>query len=133
MSDVRSSTKRSRRAVLGGMGAIGAGLSTLGFPAIVRAQQTKQILKPIVAGLNAKAGDPSYESIARIPKILLEKYNIKAAWTPASLALHTQAVLQGAFILAKAKGSADIAAASVDHLRRYITLLFQQPKGKAQS
>ncbi|HEV2562641.1 MAG TPA: TetR/AcrR family transcriptional regulator [Rhizomicrobium sp.] len=62
-----------------------------------------------------------------------KKYGIKAAWTPASLALHTQAVLQGAFILAKAKGGADIAAASIDHLRRYVSLLFQQPKGKALS
>ena len=47
-----------------------------------------------------------------------------AEWTPASLALHTQAVLQGAFILAKAKGSAAIAADSVDHLTRYLKLLF---------
>lgn len=49
-------------------------------------------------------------------------------WTAASLALHTQAVLQGAFILAKAKAkdknSAKVAAESVDHLRRYIELLF---------
>jgi TetR/AcrR family transcriptional regulator, transcriptional repressor for nem operon len=44
----------------------------------------------------------------------------------ASLALHTQAVLQGAFILAKAKGGAAVAADSVDHLRRYIELLFQR-------
>ncbi|MFN0193949.1 MAG: TetR/AcrR family transcriptional regulator [Aestuariivirga sp.] len=49
---------------------------------------------------------------------------IKANWTPASLALHTQAVLQGAFILAKAKGGPEIAADSIDHLRRYIELLF---------
>lgn len=54
-----------------------------------------------------------------------KKYGIKASWTPASLALHTQAVLQGAFILAKAKGGAEVASASVDHLRRYIVLLFQ--------
>jgi TetR/AcrR family transcriptional regulator, transcriptional repressor for nem operon len=33
-------------------------------------------------------------------------------------------VLQGAFILAKVKDSADIAAASVDHLRRYVELSF---------
>ena len=50
-------------------------------------------------------------------------------WTAASLALHTQAVLQGAFILAKARdGSADavtVAFASVDHLRRYVELLFR--------
>lgn len=60
-----------------------------------------------------------------------KKYGIKASWTPASLALHTQAVIQGAFILAKAKDSAGIAADSIDHLRRYITLLFQPAKGKA--
>lgn len=40
------------------------------------------------------------------------------------LALHTQAVIQGAFILAKATGDPDIAARSVDHLRRYVDLLF---------
>lgn len=45
-------------------------------------------------------------------------------WTAKSLALHTQAVLQGAFILAKARGGAEIAADSVDHLRRYIELIF---------
>ena len=48
-------------------------------------------------------------------------------WTPESLALHTQAVIQGSFILAKAKGSAAAAAESLDHLRRYIELLFQTP------
>jgi TetR/AcrR family transcriptional regulator, transcriptional repressor for nem operon len=46
-------------------------------------------------------------------------------WTAESLALYTQATLQGAFILAKATGSAAIAAQCVDHLRRYIELLFQ--------
>ena len=52
-------------------------------------------------------------------------HGIRGGWTAKSLALHTQAVLQGAFILAKAKGSAEIAASSVDHLRCYIELLFQ--------
>jgi TetR/AcrR family transcriptional repressor of nem operon len=51
---------------------------------------------------------------------------IVAAWTPQSLAFHTQAVLQGAFILAKATGDAATAAESVDHLRRYVELLFQK-------
>ncbi|MBN8534473.1 MAG: TetR/AcrR family transcriptional regulator [Rhizobiales bacterium] len=45
-------------------------------------------------------------------------------WSAASLALHTQAVLQGAFILAKAKGGPAIAEESVDHLSRYIRMLF---------
>ena len=57
---------------------------------------------------------------------------IHSDWTAKSLALHTQAVLQGAFILAKAKGGADIAISSVDHLRRYIELLFQAPRHKGR-
>jgi TetR/AcrR family transcriptional repressor of nem operon len=40
------------------------------------------------------------------------------------LALHAQAVIQGAFILAKATGDAELARDSVRHLRRYIELLF---------
>ncbi len=55
----------------------------------------------------------------------MKLHGIRADWTARSLALHTQAVLQGAFILAKARDSADIAAASVDHLRRYVELLFR--------
>lgn len=54
----------------------------------------------------------------------MTKRGIRSGWTAKSLALHTQAVLQGAFILAKAKGGADIAIESADHLRRYIELLF---------
>jgi TetR/AcrR family transcriptional repressor of nem operon len=41
-----------------------------------------------------------------------------------SLALHTQTVLQGAFILAKGAGSAEVARDSLNHLRRYLALLF---------
>ena len=55
-------------------------------------------------------------------------YRVRADWTAESLALHAQAVLQGAFILAKAKGSAGAAEASVDHLRRYVELLFPRPR-----
>jgi len=55
----------------------------------------------------------------------MQRRGLRASWTAESLALHTQAVLQGAFIVAKAKGGAPAAAASVDHLRRYIELLFQ--------
>ncbi|MEQ9314790.1 MAG: TetR/AcrR family transcriptional regulator [Henriciella sp.] len=47
-------------------------------------------------------------------------------WTAKSLALHTQAVLQGAFILAKASGDRAIAEEMVDHLARYIRSLFNQ-------
>ncbi len=54
----------------------------------------------------------------------MRERNMTTAWTARSLALHTQAVLQGAFILAKAKGGAEIAAESVEHLIRYLRLLF---------
>lgn len=60
----------------------------------------------------------------------MRKYKVKGDWTPQSLALHTQAVLQGAFILAKAKGDAAIARDSADHLHRYIQLLFQPSRSK---
>ena len=50
-----------------------------------------------------------------------------------SLALHTQAVLQGAFILAKAHGGPDVAAESVRHLKRYFELLFQRPSTKGET
>jgi TetR/AcrR family transcriptional regulator, transcriptional repressor for nem operon len=54
----------------------------------------------------------------------MEKYGVRGEWTAKSLALHTQAVLQGSFILAKAEGGAAVAEESLDHLRRYIELLF---------
>lgn len=52
---------------------------------------------------------------------------IDGDWTAASLARHTQAVLQGAFILAKASDDRSFAIESVDHLERYINLLFRKP------
>jgi TRAP-type transport system periplasmic protein len=58
----------------------GAALALGGLcaPAIVRAQQPKRrVLKPIVAGLNSKEGDPTFESIARISRILREKYDVE--------------------------------------------------------
>lgn len=59
----------------------------------------------------------------------IDSYGLSPDWTAISLALHTQAVLQGAFILAKAKGGAAAAADSIDHLRRYLDLLFRPDKG----
>jgi TetR/AcrR family transcriptional regulator, transcriptional repressor for nem operon len=52
------------------------------------------------------------------------EYAPDAPWTAASLALHMQAVVQGAFVLAKAEHGTRAALASLDHLRRYVVLLF---------
>jgi TetR/AcrR family transcriptional regulator, transcriptional repressor for nem operon len=56
----------------------------------------------------------------------MRKYGGRDNWSPEGLALHLQGVIQGAFILAKAKGSAAVAAESLDHLRRYLELPFSR-------
>ena len=53
---------------------------------------------------------------------------MKPDWTAESLALYTQVAIQGAFILAKAKHGATVAAESIDHLRRYVEMLFNRPR-----
>jgi TetR/AcrR family transcriptional repressor of nem operon len=63
----------------------------------------------------------------------MRKYEVGEEVTAASLARHTQCVIQGAFILAKATGSAAVAAESIDHLRRYVTLLFKTPTKRRSS
>jgi TetR/AcrR family transcriptional regulator, transcriptional repressor for nem operon len=71
----------------------------------------------------------------------MRKYDAGGDWSAESLSLHIQSVIQGAFILAKAKGSAAVAADGLDHLRRYLKLLFAgqgknlatlQPQGELQ-
>jgi TetR/AcrR family transcriptional repressor of nem operon len=54
----------------------------------------------------------------------MEKYGVTGNWTAESLALYTQASIQGAFILAKARQDVAVAADCIDHLHRYIELLF---------
>ncbi|MGB6429370.1 MAG: TetR/AcrR family transcriptional regulator [Candidatus Acidiferrales bacterium] len=54
----------------------------------------------------------------------MRDYRIDAQWSAQSLALYTQAVIQGAFILAKAKNGPSVAADCLDHLHRYLEFLF---------
>lgn len=56
----------------------------------------------------------------------------EATWSAESLALYTQAVLQGAFVLAKAKGGPEVARDCVAHLRRYLEQLFRRPTSKEE-
>ena len=53
-------------------------------------------------------------------------HRMNAEWSEESLALYMQAVIQGAFILAKAEGGPKVAAACLDHLRRYLEMLFNR-------
>jgi TetR/AcrR family transcriptional regulator, transcriptional repressor for nem operon len=50
-------------------------------------------------------------------------YAPKAPWDPGSVALFTQAAIQGAFILAKAQHSPDAARQTISHLRNYVASL----------
>jgi TetR/AcrR family transcriptional regulator, transcriptional repressor for nem operon len=63
----------------------------------------------------------------------MKLYRIRAGWSAESLALHTQAVLQGAFILAKGGGGAAVVEASLQHLRRYVEGLFRPPAAKLRT
>jgi len=63
----------------------------------------------------------------------MRQRGIQADWTAESLALYMQGTIQGAFILAKAQQSTDVAAACIDHLRRYIELLFAQTQMESLS
>ncbi len=91
------------------------------------------------AAIREACGRSISEHAARLePDIAaaIAMHGIVGDWTPGSLARHTQAVLQGAFILAKAGSDPERARESVDHLRRYVELLFhraasaQTPEGK---
>lgn len=54
----------------------------------------------------------------------MRQHALDGSWTAKSLALHMQAVFQGAFVLAKAENGPDAALACLDHLRRYVELTF---------
>jgi len=57
-------------------------------------------------------------------------YAPDATWSAEELALFTQVVLQGSFILAKAKHGPAAAEAAVLHLKRYIECLFSKKTGR---
>lgn len=77
-----------------------------------------------------KASDASIsaycERLAEDIEAAIARYGIRGGVSAISLAYHVQAVLQGAFIIAKAKNSAKEARDSVLHLKRYIKMLFEQ-------
>jgi TetR/AcrR family transcriptional regulator, transcriptional repressor for nem operon len=92
------------------------------------AQETHQTSRAIAEACNASisghAATLEPDIAAAMRNCGMNPDGSSAGWSAASLALHTQAVLQGAFILAKAKGGPAIAEESVDHLSRYVRLLF---------
>jgi len=61
------------------------------------------------------------------------RYCPQAEWTAEGLALYTQAVLQGSFVLAKSRLSPEAALECVDHLIRYARMLFGEGQRQGDS
>lgn len=71
-----------------------------------------------------------------VPTIAAAKarYAPRATWTAESLALFTQAALQGAFVLGKSHGDWSVAADCIAHLRRHVEgLLPPAPPARSRS
>jgi TetR/AcrR family transcriptional regulator, transcriptional repressor for nem operon len=97
------------------------------------AQETHQSSRAIADACGRSIGDHAAKVAADIAEAMrrrgLDPAGGDTGWSAQSLALHMQCVLQGAFVLAKAQGGPAIAEESVDHLIRYVRLLF----GKASN
>jgi TetR/AcrR family transcriptional repressor of nem operon len=83
---------------------------------------------------SAPIRDASYAAIARHAATLeadfaaaIAAHGAPAGVTARGLALHTQAVIQGGFVLAKGAHDPAPARAAIAHLRRYVALLFGRP------
>ncbi len=86
--------------------------------------QEKFISSPTIRDACLEGIDSHAKDISKLIGEAKMRHAPLAVWGAESLALHTQAVIQGAFILAKAKNDVTIAADMIRHLRRYIELLF---------
>jgi TetR/AcrR family transcriptional regulator, transcriptional repressor for nem operon len=81
-------------------------------------------------GLRAACDQGMSEHVAGLTQDVAaakQKYAPDAPWSPESVGYFMQAVLQGAFIFAKAKQGPEIAAESLGHLRRYLEVILGQP------
>ena len=80
--------------------------------------------------IRAACGDTIFEHAQRLESDFREALALHPPASPvtaASLALHTQAVLQGGFVIAKARGDNQPVLDAIEHLKRYLTLLFAAP------
>ncbi len=82
---------------------------------------------PAIREASRKSLVGNAEALVQDIDLAKKKYAPGAAWTSRSLALHTQAVIQGAFILSKACDDPGVAMDTIDHLRRYLECCFKDP------
>lgn len=79
--------------------------------------------------LTATCGAEMFAHIAQLEAMAAQaksRYAPGAEWAPRTLALFIQASLQGAFVLAKAGGGAEVAAQCVDHLIEHVERLLSE-------
>ena len=60
-----------------------------------------------------------------------KRYAPTASWSPEGVGYFIQSVLQGSFIFAKAQQSPAVVRQNLDHLKRYLRALFNQPPSAA--
>ncbi len=90
-------------------------------------QETYESIPAIREACDRSISDHAATLVPDIEAAMAER-NVAPGWTALSLAMHIAAVMQGSFILAKAKGGAEVAAESIDHLIRYVEMLFVRLK-----
>ena len=94
------------------------------------AQEVHDTHPAIAAACGASITGHAGTLVADIAQAMEDHGISDASLTAESLALHTQVVLQGAFVVAKATDDREVVVESLDHLRRYIELLFSQHEKK---
>jgi len=84
---------------------------------------------PAIRDACARSIDDHLAMLRTMIAAALGEFRVKGV-SADSLAVHIQAVLQGAFIMAKASQDVKAARDSIDHLYRYLELLFDTNKRK---
>jgi TetR/AcrR family transcriptional repressor of nem operon len=75
---------------------------------------------PALRGAAARHLEAGANELAADVAAAKKRYAPRAPWTPASLARFVEAVIQGAFVMAKATQSTEAAADCLGHLRKYL-------------
>ncbi len=87
-------------------------------------QETFAASEPIRAACGASITDHA-AVLQKDFEAVLRKYRAHEPVTASGLALYTQTVLQGGFVMAKAKGDAGPLLDGIAHLKRYLQILFK--------
>lgn len=85
---------------------------------------------PVIRDACARTIEAHALSFAPAIKAAMESRGMSnSAFTPESLAMFIHGTLQGAFVLAKATDGADVARRNIEHLERYLVMLFGLEEG----